>query len=70
MRQCTISVLKQCLQVVDVLVDHVLILDLRFKHNTQAVRAPQKEVHKDTQQSKITSFLTKTSVSSTAMHSA
>jgi hypothetical protein len=38
-RQLTISVLKQSLQVVDVLVDHVLILDLQFKHNMQAVMA-------------------------------
>ena len=73
----TIRVLKQGLQVVDVLVDHVLMLDLKFKHNTQAVMAPYKKVHKDihkdiqkdTEQSKITSFFTKTSVSS-AMHSA
>jgi len=63
---------------VDVLVDHVLILDLQFKHNAQAVMAPYKEVHKDIhkemqkgiQQSKITSFFSKTSVSSSIMHSA
>jgi len=42
-RQLIIRVLKQGLQVVDVLVDHVLILDLQFKHNTQAAMAPYKE---------------------------
>jgi hypothetical protein len=75
--QLTISDLKQGLQVVDVLVDHVLILDLQFKHNAQAAMAPYKEVHKDIhkemqkgiQQSKIT-FFTKTSVSSSIMHTA
>lgn len=75
----TISVLQQGLKSVDVLVDHALILDLQFnKHNTQAVMAPYKQIHKDihremqkdTQQSKIASFFTKTSVSSSAMHSA